>query len=65
MNVKVQVLMKLGFNVISSLKKIITGLKDVRAQNVPTHRFFLNLPRRKAKKMGGHRARFRDHEVHF
>ena len=23
------------------------GLKDVRAQNVLTHRFFLNLPRRK------------------
>ena len=49
------------------------GVKDVRAQNVPTHRFFLNLPRRKvldrstfakkAKKVGGHRARFRD-KVH-
>ena len=41
--------------------------------NVPTYRYFLNLPRRKVmiyfcqkgKKMGGHRARFRDHEVHF
>ena len=48
-------------------------LKDVRAQNVPTYRFFFNLPRRKVmiyfcqkgKKIGGHRARFRDHEVHF
>ena len=48
-------------------------LKDVRAQNVPTYRFFFNFPRRKVmiyfcqkgKKNGGHRARFRDHEVHF
>ena len=48
--------------------------KDVRAHSVPTYTFFLNLPRRKVmiyfcqkseKKKGGHRARFRDHEVHF
>ena len=38
-------------------------IRDVRAQNVPTHSFFLNLPRRKVmiyfcqkgKKIGGHR----------
>ena len=50
-----------------------SSVKDVRAQNVPTNIFFLNLPRRKVmiyfrqkgKKRGGHRARFRDHEVHF
>ena len=36
---------------------VLTWIKDVRAQNVSTYRFFLNL--------GGHRARFRDHEVHF
>ena len=48
-------------------------LKDVRAQNVPTYILFLNLPGRKVmiyfcqkgKKLVGHRARFRDHEVHF
>ena len=50
--------------------------QDVRAQNVSMYRLFLNLPRRKVmiyfcqkgKKnggRGGHRARFRDHEVHF
>ena len=50
-----------------------TLIKDVRAQNVPTYRFLLHLPRRKVmiyfcqkgRKMRGHRVRFRDHEVHF
>ena len=48
-------------------------IKDVCPQIVPTYRFVLNLPRRKVmiyffqkgKKKGSHRARFRDHEVHF
>ena len=48
-------------------------LKDVRAQNVPTYRFFFKLATQKGndillsqrQKKGGHRARFRDHEVHF
>ena len=54
---------------------MVYHLKDVRPQNVATNRFFLKLPRRKVmiyfcqkkqkKKKGGHRARFRDHEVHF
>ena len=53
---------------------MVEVLKDVHAQNVPTHRIFLNLPRRKVmiyffqkgkKTKGGHRARFQDHEVHF
>ena len=47
---------------------------DVRAQNVPTYRFFFKLATQKGndlllskrqKRKGGHRARFRDHEVHF
>ena len=52
---------------------LLRELKDVRAQNVPTYRFFLNLSGtkvmiyfcQKGKKMGGHRARFPDHEVYF
>ena len=45
------------------------------APSFPTYRFFQSLPHRKVhvmvyfcqkgKKMGGHRACFRDHEVHF
>jgi len=48
-----------------NVRSLIYDFKDVRAQNVPTYRYFLNLPRRKVmiylyqkQKTGGHRLRF-------
>ena len=42
--------------------------KDVRAHSVPTYTFrkvMIYFCQKSEKKKGGHRARFRDHEVHF